>query len=148
MGTLSLPPAGPLYIDSNALIYAVQQHPVYASVLIPLWQAQQNGRRIVSSELTRMETLILPVRLQDTALIADYRRLFQQQIVELLPLSTDIVEEATRLRAVIPGLKTPDALHAATALNHGCTLFITNDTGFRRVPGLPLAILDDILAAV
>ena len=36
-----------------------------------------------------------------------------------------------------------DALHAATALAAGCSLFVTNDTDFRRVPGLPAVILDD-----
>ena len=33
------------------------------------------------------------------------------------------------IRAVT-GLKTSDALHAATALSAGCTLFVTNDTDF------------------
>jgi predicted nucleic acid-binding protein len=56
------------------------------------------------------------------------------------------LREAARLRATISGLKTPDAIHAATALQHGCALFVSNDVGFRRVPGLSLAILDDVLA--
>lgn len=55
-------------------------------------------------------------------------------------------EETARLRAAT-GLKTPDALHAATALQAECALFVTNDTEFRRVDGLPVAILDDLLAA-
>jgi predicted nucleic acid-binding protein len=42
-------------------------------------------------------------------------------------------------------LRTPDALHAATGGSCGCTLFFTNDVGFRRVPGLPVVILDDVL---
>ena len=57
------------------------------------------------------------------------------------------MREAARLRAIIPGLKTPDAIHAATALIHGCVMFVTNDTVFRRVPNLPLVLLDDVLAA-
>ena len=64
----------------------------------------------------------------------------------LLPISRDILHEAARLRANISGLKTPDAIHAATALLHGCTLFVSNDVGFRRVPNLPLVLLDDIVA--
>ena len=147
MGTLILPTSGSLYTDANSIIYSVQQHPTYAVLLNPLWQAQQTGRTAVSSDLTRMETLVLPFRLGDATLVADYRRLFAQQIVTLLPITETILEEAARLRAVIPGLKTPDAIHAATALIHGCTLFVTNDRGFARVPGLPLAMLDDILAA-
>ncbi len=43
-------------------------------------------------------------------------------------------------------LKIPHALYAATALSQGCGLFITNDVGFRHIPGLPVAILDDAIA--
>ncbi|MBC7527815.1 MAG: PIN domain-containing protein, partial [Chthonomonadaceae bacterium] len=65
----------------------------------------------------------------------------------LLPITKDVLREAARLRATISGLKTPDAIHAATALLNQCRLFITNDRGFLRVPGLNTAILDDVLAA-
>jgi predicted nucleic acid-binding protein len=42
-------------------------------------------------------------------------------------------------------LKTPDAIHLATAQNAGCALFVTNDGGFRGLAALPLVILDDLL---
>ena len=32
-----------------------------------------------------------------------------------------------------------------TALASACTLFITNDADFRRVQGLPIIVLDDLL---
>jgi hypothetical protein len=48
--------------------------------------------------------------------------------------------------ATIPALTTPDHIDSATALSHNCAPFVTNDFGFRRVPGLPLAILDDVTA--
>ena len=41
-------------------------------------------------------------------------------------MSDDIFAQALGLRAQ-HGLKTPDALHLATALHHGCTEFWTND---------------------
>ncbi|HEX5439570.1 MAG TPA: PIN domain-containing protein [Ktedonobacterales bacterium] len=53
--------------------------------------------------------------------------------------------ELTLLEALVGPLKTGDAIHAATALEHGCTLFVTNDATFRRVPGLPVTILADLL---
>jgi predicted nucleic acid-binding protein len=58
-----------------------------------------------------------------------------------------VLREAARLRATIAGLRAPDAIHAATALLSGCALFVTNDAGFKRVPGLPLVVLDDVIAA-
>ena len=54
------------------------------------------------------------------------------------------MEDAARLRAAT-GLKTTDALHAATALRTNCALFITNDTDFRRVQGLPVVMLNDLV---
>ena len=62
-------------------------------------------------------------------------------------MTADILREAARLRGALPSLKTPDAIHAASAQHHGCALFGTNDRGFRAVLGLPLVLLDDILAA-
>ena len=62
----------------------------------------------------------------------------------MVPATRRHWEETARLRAAT-GLKTPDALHAATALLAGCALFITNDADFRRVDGLPVTILDDLL---
>lgn len=54
------------------------------------------------------------------------------------------MRNAARIRAET-GLATPDALHVATALRAGCSLFITTDTDFRRVDGLPVVVLDDLL---
>jgi predicted nucleic acid-binding protein len=49
------------------------------------------------------------------------------------------------LRATLNSLRTPDAIHAATARSCHSTLVITNDFAFRQIPGLPVVILDDLL---
>ena len=41
------------------------------------------------------------------------------------------------------GLKTPDALHAATSLLAGCDMFVTNDRKFEKLPDLKAIILED-----
>ena len=86
------------------------------------------------------------------ALCTLHHAAFDRQVLGVRPdlvveVRRDILREAARLRALIPGLRTPDAIHAATSAQHGCALFVSNDAGFRRVPALPLAILDDVLAA-
>lgn len=94
--------------------------------------------------LTLMETLVGPLKSGDTALAHAYEQLFQQARTRLLPITHTVLREAARLRATTK-LRTPDALHLATAQGASCALFITNDVGFRRVASLPLVILDDLL---
>ena len=64
--------------------------------------------------------------------------------MRLLPITHAILRDAARLRATTK-LKTPDAIHAATAADSRCVLFITNDVGFRGVGSIPVVILNDLL---
>jgi predicted nucleic acid-binding protein len=94
-----------------------------------------------------METLVGPLRTGDSSLAIRRENLWRQANTRLLPITEAVLREAARLRALHTALKTPDAIHAATALLHGCALFVTNDSGFRSITGLPLALLDDVIAA-
>ena len=69
---------------------------------------------------------------------------YASNAVRLLDASYQVFEDAASIRAET-GLKTSDAIHAATAIRSECTLFITNDTDFRRVQRLPIVVLDDLL---
>jgi predicted nucleic acid-binding protein len=147
MGSLALPASGQIYLDSDILIYSVETHALYWPVLEPLWQtAKAAALSIISSELAVLETLVGPLRSGDSLLLTAYGQVFQAPEVNLVPISRDILHEAARLRAMITSLRTPDAIHAATGSGR-CVMFLTNDTGFRHVPGLPVVILDDVLAA-
>jgi len=66
--------------------------------------------------------------------------------LEVHPMDEKVAKEGVRLRARY-GLRTPDALHLATALVHGATAFLTNDQEFRKAQGcgLEILILDEFL---
>jgi predicted nucleic acid-binding protein len=146
VGALTLPPSGEVYVDANAVIYAVEKIEPYHALLEPLWQAAQAGQlQIVTSELTWLETLARPLRDSNSILEALFRGFLTAREVRLIPASLGLWEKTARLRAT--GLRTPDALHAATALAAGCVLFVTNDPGFRRVAGLPTVLLSEVAAA-
>lgn len=146
MGQLALPSAGLVYLDTDALIYSVEKITPYAALLQPLWDvAAQGAFQVISSDLALLEVLVKPLQLGDTVLAQLYRDLLTaSQETQLLPISRAVIEEAARLRAVT-GIKTPDAIHAASALAEGVALFVSNDPVYRRVSGLPLTILDDLL---
>jgi predicted nucleic acid-binding protein len=147
MGALILPASGFVYTDANTIIYTVQRHPHYYPLLELFWDAvATTGHHVLGSELLILETLVGPLKSGDAALLTAFENALFRSYLRLVPISEDVLREAARLRASVSGLRAPDAIHAATALLNGCTLFVTNDVGFRRVPGLPLAILDDVLA--
>ena len=117
MGTLILPPAGSVYVEANTVIYAVEKVEPYKSLLDPLWIAAGSGQvTIVTSELTRLEVLAKPLRDGNAALEKLFRAFLSATEVSLIPATLAIWEHAARLRGL--GLKTPDALHAATDLPH------------------------------
>jgi len=62
---------------------------------------------------------------------------------ELLPVTTLIAESAAELRARY-NLRTPDALHVATAIAAGCGAFLTNDAGVKRVAEITVLLLDEL----
>ncbi|MDE2838657.1 MAG: type II toxin-antitoxin system VapC family toxin [Chloroflexota bacterium] len=146
MGTLMLPASGSVYIDANAVIYSVERIDPYHRLLAPMWEEARAGRfTITSSELVVLETLIKPLRDGNVRLEMLFRSILDSEELRLIPATLPVWEDAARIRATT-GLEASDALHAATALRQGCSLFITNDGDFRRVRELPLAILDDLLA--
>ncbi|HET6576573.1 MAG TPA: PIN domain-containing protein [Fimbriiglobus sp.] len=144
MGPLSLPSSGPVYVDSQVLIYAIESNPTYYPLAEPVLAAAEAGEIVlVTSELTVLEVLVRPMKTGDNSLVDRYEGVFHQPNVRLVPVSLDVLRAAASLRASIPKLRTPDAIHAATALHVSAGLFVTNDFVFRSVPGLSAAILDD-----
>jgi predicted nucleic acid-binding protein len=144
MGTLIIPSSGTVYVDANTVIYAVERIEPYYTLLEPLWQAAHNGTiSVITSELTWLETLTKPLQEQNTRLEALFRAFLTAEEVTLVPATLSLWEQAARLRGL--GLKTPDALHAATGVASQCLLFVTNDPIFRRVPNLPVAVFTEVL---
>ncbi len=144
MGTLILPHRGPIYLDACAFIYSVERIEPYRALLEPMWQQARAGQFvIVTSELSMAETIIKPLRDRDEALQRLFRELLNSNEVRLVPATRALWEAAAELRAAL-NLRMPDALHAATGIQEGCALFITNDSAFRRVAGLPVIVLNEL----
>ena len=145
MGRLNLPDAGLVYIDASGLIYSMERVEPYRTLLEPMWLAAQYGNiTIVSSPIVVSEALVKPIRDGNKEIEEQYRALFVANAVRLLDASYQVFEDAARIRAET-GPKTPDAIHAATAIRAHCALFVTNDRDFHRVQRLPAVVLNDII---
>jgi predicted nucleic acid-binding protein len=95
---------------------------------------------LVSSRLTRLECRSKPLRAGDLATLAQYDVFFAGKELILTDVSPAVIERATELRAKY-NLKTPDALHYATAVEVGATVFLTGDCGFARCTEVPVEML-------
>ena len=82
-----------------------------------------------------------PLRDNDEALANEYRTFVEAAQLAVIELTPPVIERAASLRARI-GLKTPDALQAACALElRGEVLFVTSGERFRKMPNLRVKIL-------
>ena len=108
MGTLTLPNAGSVYVDSSAVIYSVERIEPYLTLLVPVWQRAEAGQfTLVISELVLAETLVHPLRRNLPTVEAAYRNVFAAPEVRLASATRQLWEDCARLRATA-GLKTAD----------------------------------------
>ena len=147
MGQLVIPSGSKVYVDTAVLIYTLEVNTDYFDLLKPLWIMFHAGEiELISSELIMMEVLVLPLRNNNKSLISDYEQLLLNSAMQLIPIDQFVLRQAANLRGN-NRLKTPDAIHAATAMAVNCDLFTTNDKGFRNVPSLSVVILSEVLAS-
>lgn len=120
--------AGPAALDTAAFIYFIEEHPRFLSIVEPVFQAMDAGRlEGVTSALTLLEVLVVPYRVNDTALGSRYETILtRSRGLRLIDLSLPQLRAAAQLRAAT-GMKTPDALQVTAALSAGCTALLTND---------------------
>lgn len=105
------------------MIYAIEEHPVWAGEVSNALKNESDSRFAVSP-LIKMECLVKPLKTGDMALQRRYEAGLNEFVQ--LPMTETIFLQAAMLRARI-GLKTPDALHLACAQHHSCTALWTND---------------------
>ena len=69
-----------------------------------------------------------------------YATILDSKYVRVCEITAELVERATDLRAA-HGLRTPDAIHLATALCGGASVFLTGDATLKRCSGIAVEVL-------
>jgi predicted nucleic acid-binding protein len=130
-------------LDSCVLIYFLEGGP-FADPAQAVLEAVRSGKaQAILSTLALLEVQVSPYRKGDEDLADRYFALLQDlPNCRWVPLSYAIADRAAQLRAE-HGVTAPDAIHLATALECGATLFVTNDRDLPPVPGLGYYLLGD-----
>jgi predicted nucleic acid-binding protein len=141
-------PTPRIYLDTNAIIYFAEAHETFGPPINAIVSAASKGLlTIVTSELSLAEALVLPMKLGHKRLVDDYERLLTSRpSFEVWPVSRAILIGCARMRAT-QKLKTPDAIHVATALSANCTHLVSEDS-FQVPPPLMKVLVSDALAAL
>ena len=132
MGLIASVGAGPVAVDTAPFIYFIEEHPVFGPAVEPLFTAIDDGDLgAVTTGVTLLETLVVPLRQNDHRLAARYEALLtRSRGLEMIDLDRPLLRSAAEIRAAT-GVRSPDALQIAGALRAGCTTLVTND---RRLP--------------
>jgi predicted nucleic acid-binding protein len=133
-------------LDTSIFIYQVERNAKYfvLSDVVFEWLEKQ-GNEAVTSTLSLTELLVPAYREGNEKQIQTYYGLFRTfPSLTWIPPDLEVADIAARMRAAY-GLKTPDAIHAATAIYSGVSAFLTNDPLFKRVKEIESLVLDDVL---
>jgi predicted nucleic acid-binding protein len=129
-----------IYADSGVVMRWVEgTEPVRDPIETRWRQLPSVDRVFVTSRIARLECRCKPLRERHDDLLRLYDIFFVGKEVDVWEVDAAVVETATELRADV-GLKTPDAIHAATALLAGVASFWTTDARFSKCPGLTVEV--------
>jgi predicted nucleic acid-binding protein len=123
-----------LLVDSAPIIYVLEDHPEFAAVFRPVFEAHENGLvRFAVTTVTLAEVLTGPLIKGDEVLAEKYRATLRSWFV--VDLDAETAESAARLRSALK-LKLADAVQAASALAIGADALVTHDRDFSALRDL------------
>lgn len=134
-----------LAFDTAPIIYFVEANPTYDALVSNIFNRVASGElEGWTSVISLSEVLVQPIVSGRTDLQKAYRELLlSSSNFHTLPINATVAENAARLRAAY-GLRLPDAIQVAFAIDTGCQAIVCNDHSMRRVTELQVLILDDL----
>ena len=131
--------------DTAPIIYFIEANPRYDALVSDVFKRVDGGQVLaVTSCISVCEVLIVPIRNDNVHLRNVYKNLLlHSDHFETIPITADIAELGATLRARY-GLRTPDALQIASAIETHCDVFLTNDFGLQRVSEIRVLVLDEL----
>jgi uncharacterized protein len=130
-----------IFLDTNPVIYFVEQPPVWGAIATArIAGLRAAGDRLAVSDLVRMECQVGPLKTGDATRLSDFATFFASPDVRVLPITGAVCDRAARIRAA-HNLKPLDSLHLATAVEHGCDVFLTADARLARFPDITVEVL-------
>ncbi len=131
------------FFDASALIYLIEGADPFATRVRDELAAATKKYPALNGAVSRLSWLECrfgPMKGNENATLAAFDAFFARPDLVWVELTKDVIELAAAIR-VQTGLKTPDALQAASCLQLGVEhLFLTGDSAFKRVARLNVKV--------
>ncbi|MGH2354573.1 MAG: type II toxin-antitoxin system VapC family toxin [Chloroflexota bacterium] len=136
-------------MDTLVFIYALERNSQFVRPAEAVLRAILQGRlTAIASTLLVAELLVLPYRQQRHDVADRYVNYLQTYPnLALVPPGVAICRRAAELRGGHEGMRLPDAIHLATAIEGGASAFITNDHRLPSVAEGTRLLLSDLASA-
>lgn len=133
-------------LDSMAYIYLLEEHPKFSILAGNIFERAENNKlTIVSSVLVLIEVATGFRKAKEQSLESEFQQIITEfPNLEIYDLTKNLVNRIVDLRAKY-NLKTPDAIHLATAIEHKADVFITNDRQLKKVKEISTLYLGDYI---
>ena len=133
-----------IYADAGIIMRLIEgAAKVREPIKLRLEEIRSQRPLILTSRLSRLECRCKPLQNKRERLLQLYDTFFVGPEVKIVEIGKMVVEKATEVRASF-GFKTPDAIHAATAILAGVSEFWTADKDFLRCPELKVKLFDAV----
>lgn len=125
-----------MLVDTAPFIYVLEDHAQFAEQFVGLFEAAQRKElNLALSTITVAEVLTGPCKAGELALAKRYEKALNAY--QVVPVSASIAAVAAQMRASY-GLRLPDAIQLASALDIGAVALVTHDRDFSAVKGLAI----------
>ncbi|CCJ33449.1 type II toxin-antitoxin system VapC family toxin [Caloramator australicus] len=132
-------------IDTNSFIYLMERNEKYFNEVREMFRLIESGSVFaISSMLLITEVLTKPYKDGDILLANRYKAFISAfPNLYLKNIDYNVLVLTAKMRARY-GLKTPDAIFIASALEEKAEAFVTNDIRLRKINEIEFIILDEI----
>lgn len=137
---MNFPQGTRVYIDANLWIYFLSPLAEIENSLLSISRQVDEGTIVpITSILSWSECLVRPLREKNQEAKAWFDRTFTQtKGLVLMDISREVMFLASEIRAEVHKLRTPDAIHLASAKLARCEVFLTHDNDLLKAPLQPV----------
>ncbi len=129
-------------LDTSLFVYQLEgDSPFTEEASVILLSIEKGGYKGIFASIGVLELLVKPKKLGREDIVEQYKSaLANFPHLQVINLNEAIIDRAADLRARY-GLRTPDAIHLATAIVSKADVFVTNDKSLTRVKEIKVRLL-------